>query len=97
MCIGIPMKVCSVEGTFALCEGRGEVRRLDTLLVGKVQIGDWVLAHLDWAREILDEDRAFMVNEALDALEVAMRGGDVSALFPDLGEPQLPEFLRGNR
>jgi hydrogenase expression/formation protein HypC len=36
MCIGIPMQVIESDGRFALCEGRGERRRVQTALVGEI-------------------------------------------------------------
>lgn len=74
MCMGIPMKVMRREGVFAICEGRGETRRLNMMLLGEVETGSWVLAHLDWAREEIEEERAEQINEALDMLEAVMRG-----------------------
>ena len=40
MCIGIPMQVIDADGRYALCEGRGERRRINTELVSKVGTGD---------------------------------------------------------
>lgn len=97
MCIGIPMQVTEVDGPYAWCEGRNGRRRIDTLLVGAVGPGDWLLTFLDSAREILDAERAALVNAALDALErVAAGEGDIDDCFADLvgREPQLPDFLR---
>ena len=51
MCIGIPMQVIEADGRFALCEGRGERRRINTALVGGVAPGDWLLVFLGDARE----------------------------------------------
>lgn len=95
MCIAIPMQVKTLQGSFAICEGRGEIRRLNMMLLGKVELGSWVLAHLDWAKENIDEIRASQINDALDAV---MRGeSDLSSAFADLTgrEPLLPDFLRG--
>lgn len=96
MCIAIPMQVIATDGAFALCEGRGERRRVHTALLDAVAPGHWLLVHVDTAREIIDEQRAAMVNDALDALERAMSGDSIEGLFADLTdrEPELPEFLR---
>lgn len=97
MCLGIPMRVIRHEGVFAICEGRGGTRRLDMSLLGEQQAGTWVLAHLEWAREVLTPEQAEKILDALDALERVMRGDtDIEDLFADLTgrEPQLPEFLR---
>ena len=74
MCIGIPMQVIEADGRFALCEGRGERRRINTALVGDVSSGDWLLVFLDDARERIDALRAAEVNAALDLVLGAMQG-----------------------
>ncbi|HMO87397.1 MAG TPA: HypC/HybG/HupF family hydrogenase formation chaperone [Lacipirellulaceae bacterium] len=74
MCIGIPMNVIEADGRFALCEGRGERRHINTALVGDVVPGDWLLVFLDDARETIDADRAAEVNAALDLVLGAMQG-----------------------
>ncbi len=74
MCIGIPMQVIEADGRFALCEGRGERRRINTALVGDVSRGDWLLVFLDDAREQIDAQRAAEVNGALDLVQGAMQG-----------------------
>ena len=76
MCIGIPMQVTDADGRYALCEGRGERRRINTALVGEVRSGDWLLVFLDDAREAIDAQRAAEVNAALDLVLGAMQGND---------------------
>jgi hydrogenase expression/formation protein HypC len=96
MCIGIPMQVVASEGDFVLCEGLGEQRRVDTLLLGPQPVGAWVLVFLDSAREVLSAEQAKKIGNALQALGLAMHGeSDVSHLFADLigREPQLPAHL----
>ncbi|MGZ8219779.1 HypC/HybG/HupF family hydrogenase formation chaperone [Methylomagnum sp.] len=97
MCIGLPMRVIEAEEFYALCEGRGQVRRVDTRLVGAQSVGSWLLVFLDAAREVLSPERAREVDDALQALEFAMAGNQFPEhLFADLidREPQLPEHLR---
>jgi hydrogenase expression/formation protein HypC len=74
MCIGIPMQVLSVAGGFAECRGRGERRRISTLLVGDCAPGEWLLAFLDDARERIAATRADEINAVLDLLEEALGG-----------------------
>jgi hydrogenase expression/formation protein HypC len=74
MCIGIPMQVTAVEPGHALCEGRGERRRVNTALVGDVAPGDWLLVFLGDARERIDAERASEVNAALNLVLGAMQG-----------------------
>lgn len=97
MCLGIPMQVVTVEGSYAWCDSRNGRSRLNTMLVGEVQPGQWLLAFLDTAREAIDAERAALINAALDALEIVASGGDAfDSCFADLvgREPQLPDFLR---
>lgn len=96
MCIGLPMRVIESGEFHALCERDGEIRRVDTRLVGSQAPGDWLLVFLDAAREILSPARAREIDDALRLLELAMAGGELPAhLFSDLDrEPQLPEHLR---
>lgn len=90
-----------MEGSTALCQGRNGVERIDTLLTGDLEPGQWILSFLGAAREVIDAERAAQVAEALTALESLLHGeGSTEALiqsgFADLvaREPQLPEFLR---
>lgn len=88
MCIGIPMKVIE-GGAIALCEGRGERRRLNMLMVGEQPPGTWVLAFLDSAREVLSAEDALRLDRALDGLQAALRGEtDLDGYFADLVRPQ---------
>lgn len=98
MCLGIPMKVVAVEGGLVWCEdAAGQRVRIDTLLVGPVEPGSWLLTWLGMARECIDAGRAARISAALQALEKIARGEtDIDACFADLvgREPQLPDFLR---
>lgn len=97
MCLGIPMRVREIKGVFALCEGRNGNAKINTMLVDNVKVGDWLLTFLDTAREVIDAERARLINTALDGLASATQGeGNLDEFFSDLvnREPQLPEFLR---
>jgi len=97
MCIGIPMQVVETGDCYAWCEGLGERRQIDTLLVGELAVGTWVLTFLNSAREILTVDDAARITAAVQAVNLVMQGGaDIDHLFADLvdREPQLPEFVQ---
>ncbi|MCU7812546.1 MAG: HypC/HybG/HupF family hydrogenase formation chaperone [Candidatus Thiodiazotropha sp. (ex Notomyrtea botanica)] len=97
MCIGLPMRVIVSEPGYALCDGMGQRRRVDTLLVGDQPVGGWLLVFLDSAREVLTEAQAGQIQKALRALDQVLNGEtDVGHLFADLveREPQLPEHLQ---
>lgn len=91
------MQVREAGDGYALCEVDGEVRYIDTLLVGAQLPGTWLLTFLDAAREVLTADKAQQIREALLAVELAMQGeAGVDHLFAGLvgREPQLPAFLQ---
>lgn len=101
MCLGIPMQVKEVRETYAICEGRNGRQNINTLLVGDVVPGQWLMTFLDSAREIIDAEQAALVNAALDGLQ-ALAAGDETNMdhyFADLvgREPQLPDFLRKDK
>lgn len=99
MCIGIPMQVIEADGRYAMCEGRGERRRVGTALVGDVAPGDWLLVFLDDARERIDVDRAAEVNAALDLVLGAMQGletqEDAGFALPSQMTPEQIRALTG--
>ncbi|GAB4354940.1 MAG: HypC/HybG/HupF family hydrogenase formation chaperone [Gammaproteobacteria bacterium] len=85
MCVGIPMKVVESDGLMAWCEGRGRREQLNMMLVGPQAPGTWVLAFVGSAREVLTEEQAAQIDDALDAVEAVMRGEtDISGHFRDL-------------
>ena len=83
MCIGIPMQISRTEPGHALCQGRGQQRRINTALVDSVAPGDWVLVFIDSAQELLSPERAQEINATLDLMEAALQGEahDVSVGF----------------
>jgi hydrogenase expression/formation protein HypC len=107
MCLALPMQVVCMEGTFALCEGRNGRERIDTLLSGPLEPGQWVLCFLGAVREVIAAERAAQIGAALAGLEAILAeagaGADqasmdtlISSHFSDLvnRQPQLPDFLR---
>lgn len=102
MCVGVPMQVLDVAGMRARCRGAAGEVEIDTLLVGALQPGDWVLTHLGAAREVIDATRALQVQDALDALNAVMQGGAgdaraaIDLAFADLinRPPTLPAHLQ---
>lgn len=95
MCIGIPMQVMQAEDSIAWCEGMGERRRVDTLLLGPQTPGTWLLVFIDSAREVLSEAEAQRTAAALQAVQLMQGGQNLDHLFADLvdREPPLPAFL----
>ena len=106
MCIGIPMQVRTSGSGWAVCEGMGVQREVDTLLVGDHQPGTWMLVFLNSAREILSEQEAETISNAVQAINLVMQSPDnasatplqaqqLDSLFADLidREPPKPDSL----
>ena len=106
MCIGLPMQIKEIGFASAICEGMGMRREVDTLLIGDQPIGTWVLVFLNSAREVLTEENAKKITDAVKAVDMVMtsNGGlsnaglehqAIDALFADLidREPEKPASL----
>ncbi len=97
MCIGIPMQVIETRGVFALCEADGKQELVDMVLVGEQPIGTWILNFLGGAREVLTDENAGQIRQALLAMDSIMNGtGEIDHFFDDLvnREPELPPHLQ---
>jgi len=86
MCMGLPMQVIESGFAMAICQYGNEQRRIDTMLVGEQPPGTWLLVFIDAAREVITEDAAKRIGNALESLDSVMSGGDgnVDALFADI-------------
>jgi hydrogenase expression/formation protein HypC len=94
MCIGLPMTVLAVRPGYAQVAGRGACREVRTALIDPPRIGDWLLVHLDSAREAISAERAAEVNAALDLLAAAMGRAGGPHDEPDAGGAALePGFV----
>jgi hydrogenase expression/formation protein HypC len=89
------MKVTAVEPGFAQVYGRGETRRVSTLLTGACAPGQWLLVFLNDARELISTQRAAEVDATLDLLMAVMNpGGSLSGVedpgfaLPSAMDPQ---------
>ena len=78
------MRILASDGMMATCEGRGLRADVNMLLVEDPPPGSWVLVHLGSAVRELDEDEAAQINDALDALDAALRGESLEGFFADL-------------
>ena len=100
MCIGLPMQVVEVRDGMAVCEGLGERREINMQLTGDQPIGTWVLTFLDTAREVLTEEDAASISDAIAAVNLVMQGRtDIDHLFADLidREPPRPPSIPGSK
>lgn len=58
MCLGVPMRVCSVDGSSARVELGGVVNEISTLLLPSARVGDFVIVHAGFAIARLDKQAA---------------------------------------
>ena len=58
MCLGIPGKVVSIGGTLAEVDFGGVSREVSLLLLPGVREGDFVLVHVGFAIQRLEEEEA---------------------------------------
>lgn len=96
MCVGIPMRLTAIDGIAGQATDKGLPQLLDLSLVPEAKVGDWVLAFLGTAREILPETEALLILKALEGLSRVMAGGDSGDAFADLDarSPALPPHLQ---
>ncbi len=71
MCLGVPMRVLSVEGTRARCAARGVEREVSLFLLQHEPVapGDWVVVHVGYAIQRLSEAQARATWALLDAAD----------------------------
>ncbi len=95
MCVGIPLRIDTVDGLRAVASNASRSEELDLSLVGPQPVGTWVLGFLGAARDVLTEDEAASIEAALAGLERVMAGGDLGDAFADLTHraPTLPPHL----
>lgn len=96
MCVGIPMKILSIDGIAGHVTNGKHHELIDLSLTPDARVGDWILTFLGAARDIIAEDEADKITAALVGLQSLMQGGDLGAAFADLEEsgPCLPAHLQ---
>lgn len=99
MCLGIPMKIASIDGIAAEAKGDEGTALIDLSLTPEARAGDWVLTHLGHARSVISAPEALLISEALRGLRAVMQGGSAGDAFADLDnrEPALPPHLEAAR
>jgi len=55
MCLGVPMRIVSMDGETAICEIDGVKREASLMMIEDAQVGDFVLIHAGFAMEKLDQ------------------------------------------
>ena len=58
MCLAIPAKIVSVDGTTAEADIGGLTRKISVWLTPDVKVGDYVLLHTGYAVNVINEEEA---------------------------------------
>jgi len=58
MCLGIPMKIKSINSKLAQVEAEQLLRTINIQMLPKIKIGDYVIVHAGFAIEKVDPKRA---------------------------------------
>ena len=95
VCVGIPLRLTDVDGTIATATDGARTETIDLSLVGSQPVGTWVLGFLGTAREVISENEARLIADAIAGVERVMAGGDLGDAFSDLTtrSPKLPPHL----
>ncbi len=69
MCLGVPGKVISIEGDLAEVDFSGTRRKVSLLICPDVREGDYVLVHVGFAIQRLDEEEALETLTLFEEIE----------------------------
>ena len=68
MCLAIPGRIVSIEGTTAQADFNGVTREVDVTLVPDIAVGDYVLVHAGFAIEEIETEDAEEIGLILDEM-----------------------------
>jgi hydrogenase expression/formation protein HypC len=68
MCLAVPARVESIEGTTALVTAFGCQEKVDIQFVPSIKIGEFVLVHVGFALERIYPEDAALLLEAWDTM-----------------------------
>lgn len=71
MCLAIPLRLVSVDGTDAVGEVGGIQREVSIMMTPDVKVGDYVIVHAGFAIQVLDQ------KEAEENLEILRQIGEM--------------------
>ncbi len=69
MCLAVPVKVKSIQGSEAEVEAGGTTYKASIRLTPGVRVGDYVLLHTGYAISIVDKEEAEQTLALLDQIE----------------------------
>ncbi|SNR69259.1 HypC/HybG/HupF family hydrogenase formation chaperone [Desulfurobacterium atlanticum] len=80
MCVGVPMKIVEINYPMAVAEAKGVKRNINLMLIpeDEIKVGDYVMVHVGSAIEVISEQAAAEIWEALDEVLALMEGEEDS-------------------
>ena len=78
MCLAVPMQIKQIDGFEARCAARGVERAVSLFMLQDqpVAVGDWVLVHVGYAIQAIDENEA---RETWDLFDQMLTGEEAVA------------------
>jgi hydrogenase expression/formation protein HypC len=76
MCLAVPAKVVSIDGTTAHVDMMGNSSAADISLLENVRVGDYILVHVGFAIQKYDETEALLTLSLIE--EMLGKAGPVS-------------------
>lgn len=74
MCLAIPAKIIQVDGMNALAEMTGVQKTIDISLTPDVGPADWVIVHVGFALQKIDEVKARETIKAMELVSTNTQG-----------------------
>ena len=75
MCLAIPAKILSIDGTAAHCEMSGVTKDIDVSLTPEAKAGDWVIVHVGFALQVIDAQKAAATLAAMQSVADSASAG----------------------
>ena len=75
MCLAIPAKILSVDGTAAHCEMSGVTKDIDISLTPEAKAGDLVIVHVGFALQVIDAQKAAATLAAMQSVADSASAG----------------------
>ena len=75
MCLAIPAKILSVDGTAAHCEMSSVTKDIDISLTPEAKAGDWVIVHVGFALQVIDAQKAAATLAAMQSVADSASAG----------------------
>ena len=69
MCLAIPAKIVAINGMMATASMMDVKKEISLMMVDNIQVGDYVLVHVGYALQKIDEEEANKTMEILLQLE----------------------------